>query len=685
MRARRMAVLLAAGVALAVWAARAQAPAPSDHLVPMDLFNLQYAADPQISPDGTRIVYERHFADVFADHWRSNLWIVNVDGSDNRPLTTGNFSDTAPRWSPDGRRLAFISDRDGKPQLYVRWMDTGQTARLTDLPFPPADPAWSPDGRLIAFTEFVPGKPPALAELPHPPAGASWAEGPQIIDRLVYRFNGRGYLPAGTTQIFVVGAEGGGPRQVSHGDYNFGGGFFGTALNWTPDGTHLIFSANLRRDAEYDPQNTEVYELSVADGSWKALTDRRGPDNAPALSPDGRLIAYTGFDDRYQGHQTTHLYVMNRDGSGSHVVAADLDRDVQRPQWTPDGRSILFIYDDQGDTKLGLATLDGQHRVVAEHLGSNNTSYSAGASFSVARNGRFATVVTTATLPGSVATGTLEGTGTRIVANPNSTFLAGKKLATVEEFWYTSSYDQRRIQGWILKPPDFQPGKKYPMILEIHGGPFANYGNRFDIEKQLMAAAGYVVVYVNPRGSTSYGEEFANLIHHAYPGHDFEDLNSGVDAVISRGYVDPERLYVTGGSGGGVLTCWVVDHTDRFKAAASLYPVVNWVSWTLTADIPITGVRYWFPGPPWEYMDQYMQRSVLSLVGHVKTPTLLMTGTEDYRTPITEAEQFYEALKLRKVDAVLVRVPGEPHGLSRRPSHQMTKVLEILAWFEKHP
>ncbi|HUE57246.1 MAG TPA: S9 family peptidase, partial [Candidatus Udaeobacter sp.] len=261
--------------------------------------------------------------------------------------------------------------------------------------------------------------------------------------------------------------------------------------------------------------------------------------------------------------------------------------------------------------------------------------------------------------------------------------LAQKKPGHVEEFWYESSKDKRKIQGWIVHPPDFDVAKKYPLILEIHGGPFAAYGDRFDFEKQVWASMGYVVLYTNPRGSTSYGEEFANLIHHAYPGDDFDDLNSGVDAVVAKGYIDTNNLFVTGGSGGGVLTCWTIEHTERFRAAASLYPVINWYSFALTSDIPFI-TKYWFPGLPWDSTDNYMQRSLTNLVAKVKTPTLVMTGEADYRTPISEAEQFYEALKLLNVDTVLVRVPEEPHGISRRPSHHVAKMLYIAGWFEQH-
>jgi acylaminoacyl-peptidase len=266
----------------------------------------------------------------------------------------------------------------------------------------------------------------------------------------------------------------------------------------------------------------------------------------------------------------------------------------------------------------------------------------------------------------------------------NETLFADRTLAEAEEVWYKSAHDGRKVQGWLLKPPGFDPKKKYPLILEIHGGPFANYGSRFAVELQLYAAAGYVVFYANPRGSTGYGEEFANLIHHAYPGHDYDDLMSGVEEVLKLGYVDRDNLYVTGGSGGGVLTCWVVGKTDRFRAAVSTYPVINWHSWLLTSDASAAFVRNWFPGPPWEHAEHYQKRSPLSLVGKVKTPTMLITGEEDHRTPISEAEQYYKALKLRKVDAALVRVPGASHNVSARPSHLIAKVAYVLKWFETH-
>jgi len=647
----------------------------------MDEFRIQFPTSPQISPDGKKIVYVRNFADAATDRRYTNLWIINADGTDHRALTSGNRSDTSPVWSPDGTRVAYISDADGMPQIFIRWMDSGQTARITNSTFPPAAISWSPDGKLISYSAFVQTKGPRVAELPAPPAGAKWADPPVAYDQLVYRFNGAGYLKPGNRQLFIVSAEGGASRQLTSDNFPNGG----DELNpnhavWTPDGSYLIVSINRHPESDHEYFDTEVYEISIANGTLRALTHRKGPDNSPAVSPDGKLIAYTGFDDRYQGHQDTKLYVMNRDGTGARSISDSLDRDAQGPAWAADGSGVYFRYDDRGDTKVGFAALAGQVRKVVDHVAGGLGAGSSG-SFSVGPKGAVAYTTGDPWNPGDVAI--LTGAAPKVLTTLNTETFAGKPLGRVEEIWYQSSKDKRKIEGWIVYPPDFDPANKYPLILDIHGGPFADYGDRFDIEKQVWAGMGYVVLYTNPRGSTSYGEEFANLIHHAYPGDDFYDLNSGVDAAIAKGSIDERNLFVTGGSGGGVLTCWMIEHTDRFRAAVPTNPVINWYSFVLTSDIPFVA-RYWFPGNPWENTQQYMERSLTNLVGNVKTPTLLMTGEADYRTPIEETEQFYEALKLRNVEAVLVRVPEEPHGLRRRPSHHIARVLYIAGWFDKH-
>ena len=677
----RIAAIVAATLTFAASPAL-RAQEASHKLSAMDEFQIQLPTDPQISPDGKKIVYVRRFADPMTDKRYANLWIINSDGTDHRPLTTGNRNDTSPRWSPDGLRLAYLSDADAKQQLYIRWMDTGQTARITNLDQAPDSIAWSPDGKMLSFSSLVLGKGPHIADLPAPPAGAKWADPPTAYDRLVYRFNGSGYLKPGYMQLFVVDSEGGAPRQVTNGNFPNGGNEFGpNRASWTPDGKYLIASVNRHPESDHEYQDTEVYEFSVADGTFRPLTNRKGPDNSPAVSPNGKLIAYTGYDDRYQGHQTTKLYLMNRDGTNPHSISDKLDRDVQDPQWAADNSGVFFRYDDQGDSKIGFYSIEGGvPKKIADHVASTTGAGGSG-TFSLARTGLIALTYGRTDNPGDIA---ISNQGAlRVLTSLNQELLTQEKPGHVEEFWFESSKDNRKVQGWIVHPPDFDPAKKYPLVLEIHGGPFADYGDRFDFEKQVLASKGYVVLYTNPRGSTSYGEDFANLIHHAYPGDDFYDLNSGVDVVIAKGYIDTNNLFVTGGSGGGVLTCWTIEHTERFRAAASLYPVINWYSFALTSDIPFI-TKYWFPGLPWDNTDNYMQRSLTNLVAKVKTPTLVMTGEADYRTPISEAEQFYEALKLLNVETVLVRVPEEPHGIGRRPSHHIAKMLYIAGWFEQH-
>jgi acylaminoacyl-peptidase len=658
---------------------------PPAKLTAMDVFHLEFAADPQISPDGKRVVYVRQFSDIMTDKRYSNLWIVNADGSDHQPLTSGNHSNSSPRWSRDGKRLIYVSDQEGTPQIYQRWMESGLTAKVTSLQFPPTGINLSPDGKWISFVSLVPAKPVKLADLPTPPPGAKWADPAKVIDKLVYRFNGPGYLPNGFTHLFVVPSDGGEPRQLSKGDFNHGTSFRPSEAVWTPDSKYLLLSANRRTDADAEPLDSEIYEFAVADGAMKQLTNRRGPDNSPAVSPDGKQIAYLGFDDKYQGYQVTQLYVMNRDGSDTRVLpkAQFRDRDFSSPRWSADGKGLFAIYDDRGMTKLAYLTLDGELTNVADRLGSSDSAYSGGASFSVADGQTVTLTQKTTADPGNVFV-TKAGGDPSQLTRLNESLLVQKHPGKVEEIWYESSADRRQIQGWIIKPPDFDPKKKYPLILEIHGGPFANYGPRFDIEKQVWASMGYVVLYTNPRGSTSYGGEFGNLIHHQYPGDDFQDLNAGVDAVVAKGYVDTNNLFVTGGSGGGVLTCWVIGHTTRFRAAVTVYPVINWYSFTLTSDIGNFTSKYWFPGMPWDNLSHYEKRSLLSVVKNVKTPTMVLCGEEDFRTPMSESEQYYQALKLLGVESVLVRVPGEPHGIRVRPSHHMAKIQYIAGWFEKH-
>ncbi len=643
-----------------------------------DLFSLENITDPQISPDGNRVVYIRNFKDVMTDRDYSNLWIINTDGTQNRPITQGNQRDYAPRWSHDGKKIAFLSNgQDEKVKLFVHYFNTETSVALTNSANPPDGVAWSWDDTQLAFTQFVPASKKSLLDIPSKPEGAQWNAPPIYIDEVNYRGDGAGYFKPGNQQIFTLGLDGGTARQ-----WTFTADDYGSPV-WSKDSSSLIFSANLHENHDFEPQNSEIYQLRLTDGNVKALTNRFGPGSDPVVSPDGKQIAFTGFDDTFQGYQVTNLYVMNEDGSGVKNLTASLDRDAANPQWESNGKGIYFQYDEKGDTKIGHVALTGKIRTIIEGLGGLDLGrpYNAG-SFTVSANNRFAYTLGGTEHPADLGVW-IEGKIVRLT-RLNDDLFSFRKLGKVEEIWWKSSFDGKDIQGWIVTPPDFDPNKKYPFILEIHGGPFAMYGSSFTYEIQEYAAAGYVVLYSNPRGSTGYGQEFGNSIHHDYPNHDYDDLMLGVDAVIAKGYVDTNNLFVTGGSGGGVLTAWIVGKTNRFKAAVVVKPVINWYSFVLHADNPGFFYKYWFPGKPWEATENYLKRSPISLVGNVKTPTMLLTGEQDFRTPISESEQYYAALKIQGVETAMVRIPNASHALNNRPSMLMSKTASILSWFNHY-
>jgi dipeptidyl aminopeptidase/acylaminoacyl peptidase len=647
-------------------------------LEPVDIFDLEYVSNPQISPDGKQVIYERNYFDIQTDRKYSNLWIINTDGSNNRPLTTGNQSDFNARWSRDQKTIFYRSNADGSTQIYKMWLDHGNIAKLSNTQRSQGGMAVSPDGKWIAFSMFVPAAEKSFAQLPAKPEGAQWNDPPVYIDELVYRRDGSGYARPGYQQLFLLSTEGGSPIQITSSAHNHGG-----KLSWSLDSKDIYFSGNIRDDADYQPRNTELYSIDIETKMRDELTDRFGPDGSPALSPDGKTLAYLGFDDRKQGYQVTRLHTYNIANKASKEISAGFDNDIYSIEWAGDGKGLFFLYDENGNTKIGHITLGGKATEIADNVGGTSMGrpYGSG-SFSLANTGSLAYTYSSPSDPADLVVVDAKGNSTRIT-NLNQDLFQFRKLGKVEEIWYESSFDKRKIQGWIMTPPDFDPNKKYPLLLEIHGGPFANYGDRFSSELQLFAAAGYVVFYANPRGSTSYGEEFGNLIHHDYPNHDYDDLMSGVDAVIEKGYIDVSRLFVTGGSGGGVLTAWIVGHTDRFRAAVVAKPVINWYSFVLTAD-GATYADYWFPGKPWDELENYMTRSPISYVGNVTTPTMLLTGEEDFRTPISETEQYYKALKLQKVETAMVRIPGASHGIAARPSNLIAKVVYIMKWFETY-
>lgn len=640
-----------------------------------DLFDMEYISDPQIAPDGSQIIFVRNFKDIMTDRDYSNLWISNTDGTRIRQLTQGNQRDYAPRWSNDGKKLAFLSNQDDqKVKLYLLYLDTRETVTLTNSSTPPRAVSWSPDDSMLAFTQFVSEVKKSPLTIPAKPERAEWNAPPIYIDEMNYRADGDGYLKPGKNQIFTLGIDGGTARQRTFTSNNYGSPI------WSKDGKSLFFSANLHEKHAFETANSEVYNLNLLSGEIKTLTTRFGPDSQIALSPDGKKISFIGSDDTFQGYQVNNLYVMNVDGSEIKNLTSSLDRDVENPQWEGNGKGIYFQYDEFGDTKVGHVALTGKIRTVFEGVGGLDIGrpYNAG-TFTVSTNNKFAFTQGGSEHPADLA---IWSSGKiKRLTNVNEDLFAYRKIGKTEEIWWESSFDKKRIQGWIVTPPNFDPNKKYPLILEIHGGPFAMYGSSFAYEIQAYAAAGYVVLYCNPRGSTGYGQEFGNSIHHDYPNHDYEDLMSGVDEVISKGSIDTNNLFVTGGSGGGVLTAWIIGKTNRFKAAVIAKPVINWYSFVLNADNPAFFAKYWFGKMPWEDAEYYHRRSPISLVGNVKTPTMLLTGEQDFRTPISESEQYYTALKLQRVESAMVRIPNASHGLVNRPSMLLSKTASILSWF----
>jgi dipeptidyl aminopeptidase/acylaminoacyl peptidase len=605
--------------------------------------------------------------------------MIDVRTGAQTPLVVGAGSAFAPRWSADGQRLAYISTAEGRPEIFVRWMTSGATARVAATPESPSHIEWSPDGQSLAFTMLTVADGTPLGSPLVKPDGAKWAAPLKIIDAVTYRADGEGYLKPGYEHLYVVSATGGEPRQLTFGAYQEG-----DAIAWSADSRSILFSANRTPTAALEPNDANLFRVNVASGDVTQLTRRYGPNQNPQVSPGGDKIAYVGFTDRHRGYENVQLSVMNADGSNARVLAPDLDRSVGSPRWAADGRSVYVQFADHGVGKIARVTLDGHvQQVVSGLSGAELDRPYSGGQFSVARSGVVAYTAGDPTRPGDVAV--TSGGPVRRLTDLNQDLFFGKTLAAVTPLKVTSSADHRAIDAWVMTPPGFDPAKKYPLILEIHGGPFASYGPVFASELQLYAAAGYVVVYANPRGSTSYGFEFADTINDNYPSQDYDDLMSVVDAAIAGGSVDKDNLFVTGGSGGGLLTAWIVGKTNRFKAAASQKPVINWTSEVLTTDGYNTMARDWFGVMPWQDQAQYWRRSPLSLVGAVATPTLLMVGEDDHRTPASEAEQFYQALQLRSVPTAMIRVPGASHeGLAARPSQEAAEASAILAWFARY-
>jgi dipeptidyl aminopeptidase/acylaminoacyl peptidase len=694
---RRSPATLRAIFVLAVLVAAAPGNAQerrADSLLTVEKYlDFEQVADPQISPDGTQIVYTRRWVNTLEDKWDSALWIVGADGSRNRFFAKGS----SPLWAPDGTRIAYLAE--GEPrgmQIHVKYVDAEgaptQATRLTDAP---ADLRWSPDGKWIGFTSFI-GRPPEWKiSMPAPPKGAKWTNPPRVVERMHFRQDRRGFSETGYTHLFVVPAEGGSPRQVTSGNFDVGARWDGLAgpvsWSWMPDGKSAVIEAFTDSTADRSYRETALYAVDVATGAMRRLTPDSGAWRAPLVSPDGRRIAYIGHPATRRSEPATELYVMNADGSGARMLTPGLDREPTAPHWAPDGAGIYFSAGDRGSVNVFYAPADGRAGARPVTSGAQVLALT-----SLSRTGVGAGVRSTPNAPPDVVRidlggGSARRRGAAPAAVPaaavtqltrvNDDLLARVKLGQVEELWYPSS-GGARVHGWVVKPPNFEPGRKYPLIFEIHGGPHSMYTTAFNYSFQNFAANGYLVLYTNPRGSTGYGNAFANAIERAYPGVDYDDLMAAVDTVIGRGLVDTTRMFVGGCSGGGILSSWVIGHTNRFAAAAVRCPVANWLSMAGETDIPLFAHNF-FEKPFWEDPKPWLERSPIMYVGNVKTPTLIMTGELDLRTPMAQSEEYYAALKLRGVPTALLRFEGEYHGTASKPSNFMRTQLYMMSWYER--
>lgn len=646
----------------------ASAQSENTRTVSLEMYlDLETVSDPQISPNGQRIVYTRGWIDKMNDQHESSIWIMNADGSRNRFLVDGS----EPLWSPDGTRIAYTGE--GEPessQIFVRWMDAeGATSQITRLEKGPGGLRWSPDGNSISFSMNVEGESAWSVDPPGRPDGANWVDPPKVVTRADYRQDRVGFTDEGWRHIFIVPAEGGTARQLTDGYWNHSTG------EWTPDGEELVFSSLRTDDSELAWRESEVYAVNLGTGLIRPLTQRRGQDTSPLPSPTGDLIAYRGADFHTDTYRNSGIYVMNRDGSSPRLISGDFDRQINRMQWAHDGSGLYLTVGSEGTRNLHFVSVGGGVEQLSS--GQNMLALS-----SFTAEGMAVGTFTSPHVPTDIVAFDLDDADRRTqLTKVNEDVLGGLTFGEVEEIWY-ESVDGFQIQGWVLKPPDFDPAIDYPLMLAIHGGPHGMYNVGFNFGWQEHAANGYVILYTNPRGSSGYGSAFGNAIKNAYPGKDFDDLMRGVDEVVARGYIDERNMFVYGCSGGGVLTSWVVGHTNRFAAASANCPVTNWLSFVGTTD----GIGWYrnFESFPWDDPSEHLRRSPLMYVGNVTTPTMLMTGVSDLRTPMPQTEEYYAALKVLGIETAMIRFNNEWHGTSRTPSNFLRTQLFLREWFMRH-
>jgi dipeptidyl aminopeptidase/acylaminoacyl peptidase len=662
-------------------------------LTEQDLLKFVWVADPQISPDGRQVAFVRVVVNEKTDDYDTSLWLVPADGSAApRPISAGT-RDATPRWAPDGRRLAFVRGGAGQPpQIFVLPLSGGEATAVTDLPRGAGGPMWSPDGRRIAF-----GSSTRPDDFDKKPADTPKSD-VRVITEAHYRSNGGGWdeqdRPAHLWVTDVTSASGiAKAKALTTGKYSESG------QAWANDGTRLYFTSTRVDEPEYVLSKSELYSVPASGGEMTKVASINGTIGSVKPSPDGRLLAFVGTANGtpQRSYDQADLFVASADGSGApRNLTAQYDFDINGgiggdqaaprggrsagPIWSADGKSIVVVSGERGDANL--ARVDASSGAVTPL----SPGQQAVQSYSTAADGHtFALVISTATAIGDVFTLDAASAGApRQITHVNDALFAGLDVPQPEAVSWTS-FDGKRIEGWLLHPPGFDRTKKYPFILQIHGGPHSAYGNTFTHEFDVMAGRGYVVLYANPRGSSNYGQDFGNVIQYHYPGDDYKDLMAGVDEVLKRGYVDAAKLGVTGGSGGGLLTDWTITQTTRFAAAVSQRDIADWYGFWFTADFS-QFTPSWFRKAPWEDPQDYAARSPITHVGSVKTPLMLILGDEDLRTPPADGgEMMFRALKYLKVPTVMVRFPGETHELSRsgKPRHRIERVQHIVGWFDK--
>ncbi len=619
-------------------ASRAHAGQP---FTPGDWWNWRDIAAPRINPEGTSVVYVESWNLRDGDRACANLWTVATTGGAPRRLTDGPWLDTAPAWSPDGASLAYLSDREGTPQIWVRRLDSTAGRRITRLEAPPLTVAWSPDGKSLAFT----------ARLAEAPPAAAWA--PAAILPLLHR-------PAARVQLFVIPAAGGTVRAYPFADLDGALSIHGEPA-WMPDGRSVLVSAAALPDAAHALEGGEIYAVPTTSGGCRQITRHAGPDEAPAPSPDGRRIAWIAREPKAQSYVIAKLYVSNADGSRAKVLAGALGRDASHLQWSNDSRTVYFLADDRGATHVYAARNDGSVRQVThapERL----------RGFSLADNGRAVTVRQTSTAPAELVTFPVDLPAKPVkLAAANAALLAQRDLGALEEIQYAS--DGKTIQAWTVKPPAFDAAKKYPLLVDVDDAPRRMCGVEFRLRAQVFAARGFVVLCANPRGTPGYGEEFGNLIRSRFPGDDFDDLMRGVDHLIAQGYIDPARLAISG----GLLAAWAIGHTARFHAAVVRHAIADWVTDVAHAPDGLYRAAAWMGAMPWDDPDHYVKHSPVYFAANFRTPTLVLAGDPD-----PGAEELFFALQARKVDSALVRL-----GQAARPSQVILEWEAMLGWLEK--